>query len=285
MREAARRVGITQPAMSKSIRMLEDELQTELFTRSSRGATLTPKGSIFAIRVRAVNAELRKAHEELAHPLGGGAPSITIGVGQSSAITVVPEALRSFRKDWPHAIVRIIEGLPESLVPLIRDGTIDFALGGIPDNLDKGISFKPFFRSRRVVVGRKDHPLRNAVSLSELAGADWIRTPPIEAVGGPLEDVFSSQGLTPPTALVRCDSYHTAAALLASSDMLALMSERQLDTPFCSMQLEAIEVKEAIPSFTVGMFARTDIPLTPAAQLLARIVAKVARRLASVANG
>lgn len=285
MREAARRVGITQPALSKSIRLLEEELQTELFTRSSRGAVLTSKGRIFAVRARAINAELRKVHEELAHPFGGVAPSITVGVGQSSAITIVPQALQEFRKEWPQAIVRFIEGLPETLVPLIRDGTIDFALGGVPDNLDKGISFKPLFRSRRVVAVRKEHPLRNAQSLCELDGTEWIRTPPIEAVGGPLEDVFTSNGLAPPTALVRCDSYHTAAALLASSDMLALMSERQLETPFCSQLLQAINVREPIPSFTVGMFARTDVPLAPAAEVFSGVVTRVARHLASTANG
>lgn len=67
--------------------------------------------------------------------------------------------------------------------------------------------------------------------------------------------------------------------------MLALMSRRQLETPYGSQYLQEIAVRESIPSFTVGMFTRGDTPLTSAAQALSKHVTAVARRLSSVREG
>jgi len=285
IREAARRVGLSQPALSKSLSQLERELDVRLFVRSRQGIQATTAGLTLAVRARTVAAELRKVREELAHGYTSGAAQVAFGVGQASAMLIMSEAIQRFRKRWPQARIRITEGLPDSLLPLIRDETLDFALGGRVEQLPFNVAFKPLFRSARVVVGRKHHPMASAKSVHDLMGAEWVRTPPIEKPNGPLERFFLSAGLPIPEAVVECESYHSATFLLANTDMLALMSRRQLDTPYGKQYLQAIPVRESIPPFTVGMYTRGDTPLTPAAAALARHVTTVARRLSSTREG
>jgi len=190
-----------------------------------------------------------------------------------------------FRSRWPAARIRIIEGLPATLLPLVREETLDFAVGARADDLDASLAFRPLYRSARVIVARKGHPLRHACALAELASAEWVAMPPLESISGTLEQLFKAAGLAAPPTAVRCDSYNTAVALIAKSDMLALMSVRQLAAPYALQNLEQIAVRESIPAFTVGMFTRADAPLAPAALAMARAFTAAARRLASAREG
>src|SRR5687768_341201 len=81
VRNAARSVGLSQPALTKSIRTLEAELEIQLMRRSTRGIIPTPAGLAFAARARAVNAELRKAREEIAQISGQATGEVAFGVG------------------------------------------------------------------------------------------------------------------------------------------------------------------------------------------------------------
>lgn len=285
IREAARRAELTQPALSKSLRMLETELGAQLFTRSRHGIAATPQGLNFAARARAIQAELRKAREELGQGYTPGIANVAFGVGQASMMLVMTDAILQFRKRWPQARIRILEGLPDTLLPMVRDETLDFALGGRIEKLPESIAFKPLFRSARVVVGRKGHPLAKAQSITDLGEAEWIRTPPLEAINGPLEQVFSAAGMVVPATVIQCESYHSATFLLAHTDMLALMSRRQLATPFGATYLQEIPVREPLPGFTVGIYTRGDIPPTAAGAALAKTVAAVARRVTSIKEG
>lgn len=281
VREAARQSGVTQPALSKSVRLLESELGVQLFVRSRHGVVPTPPGLTLAVRARAIQAEVRKVREEVAPGYQPGAVKVAFGLGQASMALIMSDAIAVFRKRWPEAHIRVMEGLPDTLLPLVRDETLDFVLGGRVEGAGENIAFKPLFRSARMVVGRRNHPLAGARSLTDLRDAEWIRTPPLEAVNGPLEQVFAAAGMPVPVTKIQCDSYHSATFLLANSDRLALMSRRQLDTPSGVKHLQAIPVREALPAFTVGMYTRADVPLTPAASTLARAVITVARKLSS----
>ena len=71
LRAAAGKIGISQPAITKSIRQLEEELHVQLLQRNARGAAITRAGKTFLARARVVQAELRKAEDDLAALRGG----------------------------------------------------------------------------------------------------------------------------------------------------------------------------------------------------------------------
>ena len=95
IRAAARKLGVSQPAITRSVRGLEAELHARLLQRTPTGVVLTQPGRAFLARARAAQAELRKAEEEV-DQLGEKVGSVAFGVSPTAAI-MVPEAITRFR--------------------------------------------------------------------------------------------------------------------------------------------------------------------------------------------
>src|SRR5881397_1298300 len=96
IRAAARKLGVSQPAITRSVRRLEAQLHARLLQRTPTGVVLTQPGRAFLARARAAQAELRKAEEELDR-LDQKAGSVAFGVSPTSTM-LVPEAGNRFRK-------------------------------------------------------------------------------------------------------------------------------------------------------------------------------------------
>lgn len=280
LRAAARAIGVSQPAITKSIRQLEEELRVKLLERSGRGAIVTQAGKSFLMRARVVQAELRKATDDLHAFHGGAEGSVAFGVAPQVCMLLVPEALEQFRRRYPHAGLRIVEGVSTALVEMVRNETLDFSVGmRVADGEAASMRFKPLFRPRLVVAGRKGHPLAAATSLRELAEASWLMYFPLGA-GAMLERAFLAAGVSMPKSIVQCESYATALSLLANTDTLGLLIPQMLADGYGCERLRRIGVREAIPAPLIGMFSRGDAPLTPAAGAMAQAMIAGARRLA-----
>ena len=279
--EAARKSGVSQPAITKSVRGLEADLHVQLLRRTNHGVVPTPAGRAFFARARVAHSELRKAEEEMAQLGDGTERSVAFGMGPTAGPLIAPDAIKDFRQHYPSTHVRILEGFPIRLLPLVREETLDFAIGARPEGkLDPSLAFRPLFRHDFTVVARKGHPMRNARSLSQLSDADWLDFLPFSLPDGPLERMFSSGGLPRPKMVIQCESYNIVVAVLAKTDMLGIISNRLLAAPFARDLLEPIEVNERLPSYTAGIFTRKDTSLTRPAAAMARAVTVTARRLA-----
>ena len=115
IRAAARKLGVSQPTITKSVRSLEAELRVQLLGRNARGIVPTASGRAFFSRARVAHSELRKAEEEAAEVGGSSAGAVAFGVGPTFAALVVPQAVALFRRQFPRARVRIVEGSRETI--------------------------------------------------------------------------------------------------------------------------------------------------------------------------
>jgi DNA-binding transcriptional LysR family regulator len=242
---------------------------------------LTDCGRAFFGRVRAAHAELQKAQDEVTK--GAAAEgSVSFGVGPTVGLLVVPHAVAAFRIQFPRIRLRIAEGFPEHVAPLVRDGTFDFGVGPRPQRKgDSALTLKPLFTHELAVVARKGHALRGARSLKELSGAEWASLVPPRSGQSPVKRLFASAGLAAPGDVIECDSYHLFVALLAGTSMLGLLSSRLVAERPARDYLEAINVEESLPSYTIYLYTRTGMPLAKPAAALAKAVASAARRLAT----
>jgi LysR family transcriptional regulator of abg operon len=280
LRAAARQVGVSQPAISKSIRQLEAELHVLLLQRNARGAAPTPAGKAFLARAKVIQTELRKAVDDLGTFRGGAEGSVAFGIAPQASMLIVPDAMTQFRRRHPTARVRIVEGVNTALLPQVRDETLDFSIAMSPQHrLDPGIRFRPLLRLPLVVACRPDHPLAKATSLHELSGASWLMYYPLGS-GAMLEQAFAAAEATMPRAIVQCESYATALALLAKSDTLGLITPPILGAAMGPYRLQAIRIREAIPAPLLGLYSRRDAPFTAAAAAMAQAITASARRLA-----
>lgn len=279
LRAAARSLGVSQPAVSKSLRQLEEELRVHLFERRPHGVVATTAGRAFVARARVVQSELRKAEEEFARFSGDGEGTVAVGAGFTEMALVIPDAVAEFRRQLPRARVRVIEGRRTTLIPLVRDETLDFSVGLGPDSkADTGLDFRPLFRSDYVVAARKGHPLRNERSLAALVDAEWLAW---AGLGGIFERAFAVAGIPAPRPPeIECESFNGVVSVLLKTDMLALIGHRTFSLPFARDSLQKIHVAEELPSMSHGMFTRADARPTRAASAMAKIVIGMARRLA-----
>jgi DNA-binding transcriptional LysR family regulator len=278
LRAAAQALGVSQPAITKSIRRLEEDLHVRLLQRNARGAALTPAGRTFLARARVIQGELRKAEEDLESLRGGARGTVGFGVAPAACMLIVPDAMLQFRRRHPRAAVRIVEGVNSALLPQVRDETLDFSVGQSSGRgLDAALRFRPLFRLALTVVGRQGHPLRGAGSLSGLVDAPWLVFYPVGT--GALAKAFKDAGAALPSAIVQCESYACALALLAKTDTLGLIAPQMLAEPYAQRYLQRIAVREALPAPVIGLYQRADAPLTPAASAMAQAVTATARRL------
>ena len=273
IRPAARKLGVAQPTITKSVRSLEDELHVQLFARKARGILPTAAGRAFFSRAHVAHAELSKAAEEA---LGGSSSgSVAFGIGPVGVARIVPPAIASFQRQFPHAHVRIVEGLGHVLLPQLREEALDFVVGVRPKDVGPVLKYRPLFRSAMCVVARKDHPLRNARSLEELAGADWVA---MSMAGRPSELVARlhlDAGLAPPSPVILCESINTVVAVLAKSDMVTTLQRLHVKESVARDMLREIPI--SLPSVSIGLFTRADTPLTRVAAAMAKCVTAVVR--------
>lgn len=280
IRAAARAQDVSHPAMTKSLRQLEDELRVQLIRRSTRGVVPTPSGRAFLVRARAIQAEVRKAEEELRELAGEAGGTVSISVSPAAAALLAPEAIAEFLHDHPQTRMRIVEGTPSALAQLVRDETLDFALGNRPaTKLDAGLRFRPLLHIPMVVASRRGHPLRGAKSLRELANECWIGLYPPGA-GGMVERAFAAADLPFPQRYINCESHVFAFELMARTDALMPLPAKLFALPSGRRELAEIPLREPFPSMVLGICTRVETRLTPLAAALARSVTDVARRLA-----
>jgi LysR family transcriptional regulator of abg operon len=279
IRAAARRLGISQPAATKSLRALEQDLDAVLVQRNSRGVTLTEAGKAFLGRARTVQSELREAHRELAQLAGQRNETVSVGVASVVGAWLIPAVLARYRQEQPDTTVRVVEGTQETLLPLLREGALDFAvcLRMEPES-SGGFSVRPLARFRLVVVGRKGHPMRHARSLTELGDARWLMSRP-RGAGAVLEQALAAEGLAVPASAVECESHGIKLAILATSDSLGLVSKPMLSEPWVRTLLEEIPMDRPLPLMTFSLYSRADVRPSAAARAFAAVVSAQCKQI------
>jgi Transcriptional regulator len=274
---AARNLGVSQPGLTKSIASLEAELNVALLQRTPRGVALTRFGRAFYARARAAHSELEKARHEVLQLAGVRTGQVAVGFGPMAAALMLPAAVLKFQAFYPDVEVRLLEGFAHAVIPLVRDETLDMAIGPrLPGaQTDPALHFRPVFVNDQIVVARKGHPLAEARSIDDLSEARWLSFEPRAVVGR----VLAALGLPESHKLMQCESLNVLVALLASSDLLAIASTRILTLPQSGDALREVRIVERIKPMTTGLYTRAGAPLTKPAAAMARVLVETGRAL------
>src|SRR5580658_8606131 len=181
LRAAARVLGLSQPALTRSVQELERELGATLFERRRRGVTLTPAGEAFVRRANLILGDVRRAHEEVQQMAGSTRGTVVAGLSFAAHVALLPHSLRRFRKRYPQVLLRLIEGFFPSLEAGLKDGSVDFYAGPRPEGaVSDGLIVETLFNHDMSIVCRAGHPLlrmlksKTAVSLADLAACEWV---------------------------------------------------------------------------------------------------------------
>ena len=170
-RKAAARLNISQPPLSLSIQQLEEELGTQLLTRTRRSVELTKAGMVFLDHSRRIVSQLYEAIDITQGVAEGISEYINVGFNPASGYAILPALLRSFREHYKNVSLGIMElGTAEREVALLQK-RVDIVLYNVPTVVRPDIRQEVILRERMVAVLPVDHPLSEEASVN----LEWLR--------------------------------------------------------------------------------------------------------------
>lgn len=154
--QAAKELYISQPAISKSIRKLEENLDTTLFQRSSRGVTLTEDGEALFEKVKEAFSLLAEGENSILHNRSRKIPRLRIGASSTLSKYVLLSHLSSYISKHPQVRITICCQSTYQTLQLLDEGKIDLGLIGRPRNL-QGYHFQPLLQIRDTFVTTRQY--------------------------------------------------------------------------------------------------------------------------------
>jgi LysR family transcriptional regulator, regulator of abg operon len=248
LRRAAQIVGISQPALSKALREIEDAFGAALFIRRRSGLVATPFGTriisgaeVLLTELKSIQTSARASRE----------PPLRLGCTHFLAKVVLPRWL----KNLGNREAQVREGtLPELLVELSR-GRIDAVLALYPDsdNTNDAYTHRLLFKETLQIVASSAMPVGN--SWSDLSKAAWILPPPNSVVRRVIELRFLAEGLVPPMPAIESMHMSTNLKLVTDGLGVAAISQRYLSGERASKGFRIIKVKP-LPEVPVSLVLR-----------------------------
>jgi DNA-binding transcriptional LysR family regulator len=223
---AAERLGLSQPALSSSIKSLETDLGVTLLERHRYGVAGTAYAETLLEHFQRVEAELQAAWSKVGQLRLGSATDLQIGCGPSEAMRLLPAALEHLRQTHPQVRVCVEYGLNERLMPMVRHGEIACALSSIPSSAaHPDLKHQTLHLDRAVVIARTDHPLaaRRKVVPADLARYPWVRARRWELERKALDELFADAGVPPLRATVETSSAILMKTLVMQGDFLSFV--------------------------------------------------------------
>jgi DNA-binding transcriptional LysR family regulator len=277
---AADMLHITQPALSRTVRRLEQQVGAPLFERHSKGMQLTAVGSALLPHATLLLREAEHATEEINAMRGLAKGTIRVGAVGNIASLILPLAISAVLKKWSNLTVFVIEGVWDRLAEALVKHEIDLALGATtetPDEIEAIADCR--WQDQSHVVAATDHPLRRKrkLTLEDTMREPWAITPRGTAPNEHMQQVFRAHGLAPPNIVVETRSIIVLKSLVAHSGFLGWMPESIYDAERRAHLVDALNIPGAASTRTLTAFKRRrGILPAPALKLLEEL-----RRLAA----
>lgn len=227
---AAEQTGLSQPAVHRAVRDLQDLLGAALLVRVGRAVRPTDAASRFVRFAKLMLSELRAALDEIGALGASRAGRVRLGTLPMARAIFLPDLLARFAAAHPSAAVEVVEAPYGELLATLREGGIDLLIGAQRDPLPASdVVQEGLFDDEPVIVGRAGHPLRGAgaPTFAELLRFPWIVPSPGVPMRTNWERMFRQRGIEPPPLPIECGSVLITRGLLLQGDWLALMSRDQ----------------------------------------------------------
>ena len=277
MQTVASLLGLSQPAISSTLKVRESGCGRTLFERTPRGLLPTRASleSLFPVR-RALN-ELRHIDTDISALQGALQGVVQVGALPLGRTRILPEAIVRLMREHPGIQVITNERPVDLLATELRAGDVDFIFGALRSTAyASDLSGEALLTEEMVVLARRGHPLYSKSTVqTELADAQWV----LPRAGSParhmLDDCFTAFGIAPPRPMVESGDMAIIRGLLLRSDMLAAVSAHQLEPEIASGELCILPLELRHTSRAIGLTSRTASLHSPVAQALMGVIRQV----------
>lgn len=256
---ASKALGLSQPAVSKSLSELEMVLGVRLFDRSGRKLILTTDGEIFARHAVTAAAALRQGVESL-HAARSGQQLVRLGALPTVEAEVVPRAVARFVAGSMACRVHVESGPSPHLLALLREGKLDFIVGRMasPDSM-KALAFEHLYSEELTFAVRPNHPLAPRKSLEYREIEPFVLLiPPREAIIRPTVDaMFVAGGMRQSHLEIETVSNSFARAYALENDAIWIISRSVVERDLTLGQLVSLPLDTSASHGPVGITMRS----------------------------
>jgi len=253
VRGAARKMALTQPAVSKMLREIEDCYGGSLFERSASGVRPNQLGLHLTQHAISLLNEMRAVSDEIS-AIADGASSL-LRVGTVSVLPRVPIAIARLRVKMPHVRVLVIEGKLLDLTKQLLDGELDCIVGALPPEIlahpsAPMLKIEALSNDKLCVMASPSHVLakkkgnKKLITWAKLNEFEWILPPSASLLRRAVVDVYLRLGLPPPEPSVELLSPLSMGDLLAlDKTLIGVMRYEQAISEQTSKRLSMLPVR------------------------------------------
>lgn len=284
MQTVASLLGLSQPAVSSTLKVLESGCGQTLFERTPRGLQPTRASHEILFPIRRALNELRHIDTDITAIRGALQGVVQVGALPLGRTRILPEAIVRLTAEHPGIQVITNESPFDLLATELRAGDVDFIFGALRSAAySSDLVGEALLTEEMVVLARRDHPLlAKTVPPAELSAAQWV----LPRAGSParrmLDDCFAGFGIAAPRPVVESGDLAIIRGLLLRSDMLAAVSAHQLEQEIASGELCILPLVLKQTTRAIGLTYRNGCLHSPVTQALMDMIRRVIREQAAV---
>ena len=272
---AAEILHVSQPAVTKTIRELEDALGVSVFEREGRGIRITRYGEVFLRHAGAALTALRQGIDSVSQELFDSAPPVRIGALPTVSTRIMPRAMGLFLAEKTGSRVKIVTGDNAVLMEQLRVGDLDLVVGRLasPEKM-AGLSFEHLYSEQVVFAVRCGHPLLESKQSVFEGLSDYpVLMPSRGSIIRPtVEQFLIANGVASLPTQVETVSDAFGRAFVKSSDAIWIISAGVVAAEIADGNLAALPIDSTETRGPVGLTMRVDAETsTPLAILMQTI--------------
>lgn len=276
---AASSLNVSQPALTKSIQRLEEQLGVPLFTRDSKGMRATIYGEALRPHAHGILASTAQAAREIETMRAGARGTVSIAAGPLVTSEILSTATINLMREHPLIHVKIHTAIGDQMQGLLT-GRFDFILAQLP--LGPGVTGteqRALFNDRIAVVARPGHSLakRSRVLLRDLLQAKWILPEAGHSHRARLARVFEAKNLSMPEPDIECSSTEFIKSVVSRSDHLGLIAQMGINKASETKVVE-IAIDSPFMGRPIGIVWRQNQVLSSSSRLLMASIELAHRR-------
>lgn len=276
LNRVAAEMRLSQPAITKALREVEDIFGTQLFERSSRGLRPTAAGDAVLRYAQRWLADLEATAKVLAALDAGQGGRIRMGVTTQVPQKLLSAALHHFIGQIPRTSVFVVEGTTDQLVGRMLQGDIDCAIGRSYEGEAKDLVQEAIYHQEPclVVAARNVARLaRGKLDWGKLAALDWILPPPNTPMRRLYNTIFVTAGVQPPFPIMETISVRSMETVLATEpNAVAILPRDVVDELFTGGEVAALPHRLAWTLPPVSFFTTRQLVNQRELQSLAAVL-------------
>lgn len=269
MTRAAEMLSISQPALSRSIAGLEEEIGVPLFDRQGRSIVLNRYGHMFLQRVNRIIKEMNDGLEDIQQLINPEKGEVSLGFLHTLGTSTVPNIIRAFHKQFPHITFQFKQNHTHTQLQQLKTGELDLCLLASMEE-ENQIEWTELWRDELYIIIQNNHPLAShkSISLNDIAGESFISMKKGYALRKTTDEIFENLSLTPNVSF-EGDEVATVAGFVAAGLGYSILPD---GGEIHSNKIAKLHINDVKCERIIGMAVVENRYLSPAAKQFQQFV-------------